>query len=74
MILYPIGISIRDRKKWVDFKITLKLFKEELHDQEVSMAETYSGPIFQFTGLLGLAWLLYILIKGENVTFNNDGI
>ena len=46
MLLYPIGISIRDRKKWTDFRLTLKLFKDELHDQEISLAETYSGPIF----------------------------
>jgi hypothetical protein len=32
MILYPIGISIRDRKKFQDFKLALKLFKEELHE------------------------------------------
>lgn len=30
MILYPFGISIRDRKKLVDFKLALKVFKEEL--------------------------------------------
>lgn len=32
MILYPFGISIRDRKKFVDFKLALKVFKEELQD------------------------------------------
>jgi len=74
MILYPFGISIRDRKKYEDFKLALKLFKDELHDQEISLAETYSGPIFQFTGLLGLAWLLSILIQNENVSFTNSGI
>ena len=30
MILYPLGISIRDWKKYTDFKIALKVFKEEL--------------------------------------------
>lgn len=30
MLLYPFGISIRDRKKFVDFKLALKVFKEEL--------------------------------------------
>lgn len=46
MILYPLGISIRDRKKFLDFKKTIKVFKEERDDQEISLAETYSGPIF----------------------------
>jgi hypothetical protein len=46
MILYPFGISIRDRKKFVDFQKALKVFKEELKDQEISLAETYSGPVF----------------------------
>jgi hypothetical protein len=32
MILYPFGISIRDRKKAEDFRLALKVFKEELKD------------------------------------------
>ena len=32
MLLYPFGISIRDNKKFVDFKLALKVFKEELQD------------------------------------------
>lgn len=46
MLLYPFGISIRDRKKFFDFQIAIKVFKDSLEDQEVSLAETYSGPIF----------------------------
>lgn len=46
MLLYPIGISIRDNKKFRDFIKVRKLFKDELADQELSLAETYSGPIF----------------------------
>lgn len=30
MILYPFGISIRDRKKFVDFKTALSVFNNEL--------------------------------------------
>lgn len=30
MLLYPFGISIRDRKKYLDFKTALKVFTEEL--------------------------------------------
>lgn len=32
MLLYPLGISIRDRKKFDDFRKTLKIFKEDLND------------------------------------------
>lgn len=46
MLLYPFGISIRDNKKFLDFRLALKVFKDELQDQEISLAETYSGPIF----------------------------
>ena len=46
MIIYPLGISIRDRKKYIDFKKAIKVFKDEMQDQEISLAETYSGPIF----------------------------
>jgi hypothetical protein len=42
MFIYPIGVSIRDVKKFDDFKIALEVFKEELPDQEISLAESYS--------------------------------
>jgi hypothetical protein len=32
MIIYPLGISIRDRKKFEDFKKAIKVFKEEMPD------------------------------------------
>ena len=46
MLLYPIGISIRDNKKFWEFIKIRKLFKDELAEYEMSLAETYSGPIF----------------------------
>jgi hypothetical protein len=46
MLLYPIGISIRDAKKFREFIKIKKLFKDELKEYELSLAETYSGPIF----------------------------
>jgi hypothetical protein len=42
MFIYPLGVSIRDVKKFDDFKIALEVFKEELPDQEISLAESYS--------------------------------
>jgi Ca2+/Na+ antiporter len=74
LIVYPIGISIRDRKKVNDFKEVKKMFAEELPDQEISLAETFSGPIFQVTGLAGLTWLVNILISGQSVIFENSNI
>lgn len=74
MILYPIGISIRDRKKFVDFIQINKLFRDELADQEISLAETYSGSIFQITGLMGFAWTIYTLISGTTISFTNQNI
>ncbi len=38
------------------------------------MAETYSGPIFQITGLFGFAWTIFILSQGRDVTFFNESI
>lgn len=73
-IIYPIGISIRDRKKLSDFKEVKKLFAEELPEQEISLAETFSGPIFQLTGLAGLTWLIRILISGTSISFENSNI
>jgi Ca2+/Na+ antiporter len=74
LIVYPIGISIRDRKKISDFIEVNKLFKEELEDQEISLAETFSGPIFQLTGLVGFTWLIQILLSGKTISFENSNI
>lgn len=46
MFVYPFGISFRDNKKFKDFKECLAVFKEELPDQEITLAETYSPQIF----------------------------
>lgn len=32
MVLFPFGISVRDRKKFIDFKIALDVFTQELED------------------------------------------
>lgn len=40
----------------------------------MSLAETFSGPIFQMTGLMGTSWLLYMFSKGKNISFINEGI
>lgn len=42
MFIYPIGISFRDKKKFRDFELCLQVFKKELPDQEITLAETYS--------------------------------
>ena len=43
MFIYPLGVSIRDVKKFKDFEIALGVFKSELGDQLcISLAETYS--------------------------------
>ena len=46
MFLYPFGVTFRDLKKFDDFKQALEVFKTELPDQEISLAETYSPQIF----------------------------
>ena len=74
LVGYPIGISIRDRKKIMDFVKVKKMFTEELPDQEISLAETFSGPIFQITGLVGFTWLVKILMSGEKISFDNQNI
>lgn len=74
MFIYPIGISFRDRKKFRDFELCLQVFKKELPDQEITLAETYSPQIFQMTGLAGFAWLLFVLINQERVQFYNESI
>jgi hypothetical protein len=42
MFIYPFGVSLRDAKKFYDFEKMIKCFEEELPEQEVSLAETYS--------------------------------
>jgi hypothetical protein len=42
MFLYPFGVAFRDFKKFTDFQEALSVFKTELPDQEISLAETYS--------------------------------
>jgi len=42
MLLYPIGVSVRDVKKFKDFELALEVFSDELPDQEVALAESYS--------------------------------
>jgi hypothetical protein len=43
MFIYPFGISFRDIKKYSDFKEAVKQFKEDIPDQEVSLAEAFQG-------------------------------
>lgn len=74
MFLYPFGVAFRDFKKFTDFQEALSVFKTELPDQEISLAETYSPQIFQMTGLAGIAWLLYSMAKAEKVRFVNESI
>lgn len=74
MFIYPLGVSIRDFKKFTDFKLALSVFNAELPDQEISMAETYSPQIFQMTGLAGFAWFLFITFTGKAVRFSNKTI
>ena len=74
LIVYPLGISIRDRKKVQDYQQVKQLFKEKFPDQTISLAETFSGPIFQYTGLMGFTWVISILINGQNVNFDNASI
>jgi len=42
MFIYPLGVSIRDVKKFQDFRDTIMVFKKEIPDQGISLAETYS--------------------------------
>lgn len=46
MIIYPFGIVLRDLKKLDDMRVCLKVFKKECPDQKMSLAETFSGPVF----------------------------
>ena len=67
MFIYPFGVSIRDFKKFNDFKLALEVFKKELPDQEISLAESYAPQIFQMTGLAGTAWFLNLMITDTKV-------
>merc|ERR1712176_1549757 len=60
MVIYPFGIALRDMKKLEHMELCLKSFKKEIKDQKVSLAETFSGIIFQLTGLMGMTWMLFI--------------
>tara|TARA_B110000285_G_C14801845_1_gene457861 strand:- start:372 stop:512 length:141 start_codon:yes stop_codon:yes gene_type:complete len=46
MFLFPLGVMLRDIKKFDDFRVALKVFRQELPDQEISLAESYSPQIF----------------------------
>ena len=74
MVLYPFGIAMRDMKRLSDMDLALKSFKAKIPDQKVSLAETFSGPIFQLTGLMGMTWMLFIYFTGKTVSFINEGI
>lgn len=74
MFIYPIGVSIRDVKKFQDFRLSIQVFKDELPDQEISLAETYSPQIFQMTGLAGFAWFCYIVVENDQVQFEQQSI
>lgn len=52
----------------------MKVFNERIPDQRLSLAETFSGPIFQITGLMGFTWVLYGSSKGTDISFINEGI
>lgn len=73
MILYPFGIVLRDLKKMDDMRSTIKAFKIKYPDQRLGLAETFAGPVFQITGLMGLSWLMYIS-NNQNIKFINEGI
>jgi hypothetical protein len=45
----------------------IKVFKEQIPEQRLSLAETFSGPIFQMTGMMGVSWLFYIMSKGRDI-------
>ena len=46
MLIYPFGIALRDNKKFTDMRMTMSSFKDHIKDQKLSLAETFSGPIF----------------------------
>lgn len=66
---------MRDTKKFFDLKLCLDKFSTRLRDQKLSLAETYSGQVYQITGLMGFAWIMYISLKGvESISFINEGV
>lgn len=74
MAMFPFGIMLRDLKKLDDMRVTQAAFKKHCSDQRMGLAETFSGPIFQITGLMGFAWVMYISTTGQPISFINDGI
>jgi hypothetical protein len=40
----------------------------------MGLAETFSGPVFQITGLMGVAWAFYISTTNVPISFINEGI
>jgi hypothetical protein len=74
MIIFPFGIVLRDLKKLDDMRICVQAFKRHCPDQRMGLAETFSGPIFQITGLMGTAWLLFMATTGNDISFINEGI
>jgi Ca2+/Na+ antiporter len=74
MVVYPFGIALRDTKKFYDLRDCLDKFKTKMRDQKLSLAETYSGQVFQITGLMGFAWIMYISLTEKSVSFINEGI
>lgn len=74
MVIYPFGIVLRDLKKLDDMRVCIRVFSIKCKDQRLGLAETFSGPIFQITGLMGLAWMMYISTTGEPISFINEGI
>lgn len=74
MIIYPFGIMLRDLKKLDDMQVCIRVFGLKCRDQRLGLAETFSGPIFQITGLMGLAWMMFISTTGLPLKFINEGI
>lgn len=74
LVIFPFGIALRDQKKFHDMNTMGKVFKDKIPQQRLSLAETFSGPVFQMTGLMGTAWLIYMYMKGKKVSFINEGI
>jgi hypothetical protein len=74
MIIYPFGIVLRDLKKLDDMRICVSVFKQHCPQQRMGLAETFSGPVFQITGLMGFAWTMYIATTNQSISFINEGI
>lgn len=74
MIIYPFGIMLRDLKKLEDMSACIRVFNVKCKDQRLGLAETFSGPIFQITGLMGFAWIMYIGVTSKPLSFINESI